>query len=113
MADPTSKDYYEQVANESREEIAREDQEITVKVDRLIASSMRDLKAELSEEFGHAMVRSANLTFLERVLENLARDSADAAKSVMVDSRFQESRKRGGTILEAVFAGIEISEGSQ
>lgn len=112
MADPTSPDYYKQVTQESKEEWERQGHEIDQAVDKVIAAHMNSLIYALEREFGRAIVKQANLGYIEDVLYSLAHSAADKTKSVMIDAHYKETQKSLDSTLEAVLTGIRIGEGA-
>ena len=109
MADPTAKDYYEQVTKEAHEKIVRDDERIATEVEEIVEAGMASLRHELGREFGEASVRCASLAFIEDVVWDIARRAAKRAQGVMIESHYQESQQSTGAMLEAVFAGMKLA----
>jgi hypothetical protein len=113
MADHTAPDYYEQVAKETSEELKSQDEKIRNALADILSSHINSLRKELEREFGRAVVSCADLSYLEDVLTSAAYFSADAAKSVMIDSHYKETRKSLNHTIDCVLSGMKLSGGSK
>lgn len=111
MADHTAPDYYDQVARESREEIARQDAAIAKKVQEIAARRCRTLRRVLELEFGRAVLREADLNEIYDLIYDAVEAGAEAGKGVVIMAHHAEGQRSSGTILRAVMAGMELAEG--
>lgn len=83
MADINSEDYYEQVAEEAKEEITRETQEIEACVSEVTTAAFNSLYKVLGQEFGWAVVRISDMRNVKSVLRVACESAAAGARSIM------------------------------
>ena len=111
MADHTAPDYYEQVTREANEKIARDDAKIATDVDEVAEAGFQEIHEALVHEFGWNAMRNADMGHIKALVSGIARQAAREAQHVMIESHYQDSRKSTGTLIEAVFAGMELERG--
>lgn len=110
MADPSSPNYYEQVARESDAAIKADDEKIADCVMGLTERRFKSLRYLLEREFGRAVVGNAHLHELFDLLHEVAAEGAEIGKGVIVDRHFDEAMRSSGSMLKAVMAGMELAK---
>jgi hypothetical protein len=110
MADPSSPNYYEQVARESDAAIKADDEKIADCVMGLTERRFKALRHLLEREFGRAVVSNARLHEFFDLLHEVAAEGAEAGKGVLIDRHHREAQKSAGSMLKAVMAGMELAK---